>query len=132
MSKIWLDSWILLQEVQLQIWRQITKNCLWIFSVIKLNLDIKINILSFGSTLGLIWRLSRYGSGCPGIEYDKHYYLHVCLNIGLLESGFQINLDNFDPAPGGPAPRSGGKSLKIFFMFFNLSDFFCNKVRLKY
>ena len=53
-------AWILLQEVQLQIRRQITKNCLYVFQLV-VNLDIKTNILSLGRTQCMIWRLSRYG-----------------------------------------------------------------------
>ena len=82
-KKSW-TTWILFQEVQ--IWRQITKNCLWIFSVIKLNLNIKINILSFGSTLGLIWRLSRYGSMPPCMS--KYMFIRVRILILMLKIAF--------------------------------------------
>ena len=108
------------------------------FSVINLNLDIKINILSFGRTLGLIWRLSSYGSGHPGIDFnDKHYipscifkYRFIGVRISILMK--KIWLDNLDPALEGPASRSGGKSPKIDFMYFNLLDFLCNKAKLRY
>ena len=144
------------------------------FSVIKLNLDIKNNIMSFGNILGLIWRLSRYGSGRPGIDSNDEHYMPSCMSkyrffgvrISNLMSKFW--LDSLDQAVQVQTPmtniiclpcmskyrfmririsnhknlveqlgscsrrsssRSGGRSLKIFFMYFNL---FVIKLNLQY
>ena len=78
------------------------------FFVIKLNLDIKNNILSFGITLGLIWRLSRYGSGHPGIDSNDKHYLPSCMSkyrffrVRISNLMSKNWLDSLDPAPGGP------------------------------
>ena len=61
---------------------------------------------------------------------------HVCFNIGFLGLGFQISCQKFGWTVGScsrrSSSRSGGKKLKIAFMYFNLLDFFCNKVKLIY
>ena len=48
-------------------------------------------------------------------------YLHVCLNIVFLGSGFQISCKKF-----------GWTAWITAFMYFNLLDVFCNKVKLRY
>ena len=55
----------LLQEVQLL--RQISENFLHVFQLVCNKIKLTISFVFFGSTLGLIWRLFKYGSGHLGM-----------------------------------------------------------------
>ena len=111
-------TWILLQEVQLKIWRQITKNCLYVFQLVF-----------------FFWRLSRYESGRPGIDSNNKHYMPSCMSkyrffrawISNLMSKFSwtalILLQEV---------QLQRQINKYCLYVFKLLDFFCNKDKLIY